>query len=267
MNRGRALRVMLLVVVGTYAVGPLLWLVRLSLTPENEIHQWPPTLLPSVATFAYYLEILGGADFWRQVGNSLVVCVASTVLALTLGALGAYGLTRHRFRWRNAILTGCLALHLIPGVANMTAVYRVAEWLGAFDSLLFVALLKAGGVTLAMWILVATFRNVPVRLEQAAALDGYGRWQVLWRVTLPLAGPGLLATGLLLFIQAWNTFFLPFLLLEDPDKMTLTVGLYQYFSEHGFQQAHVAAFMVLSILPVLALFLLFRHRLWSRIAL
>ena len=265
MNRMQ--RVTVVSAVTLFALTPLLWLARLSITPEADIHHWPPTLLPAMPTLGHYADILSATPFWLQLVNSLVVCVASTALALTLGALGAYGLARHRFRWRDVILTGCLALHLIPGVANMTAIYRVAEGFHLFNSLLFVSLLKAGGVTLAMWILVATFRNVPVRLEQAAELDGCSRAQVLWRVTLPLAGPGLLATGLLLFIQAWNTFFLPFLLLESPRKMTLTVGVYRYFSEHGFQPGHVAAFMVLSILPVLALFLAFRRRLWSRLAL
>ncbi len=263
----RRVRWIWLGLVSAFMLTPLLWLLRLSVTPETQIHTWPPTLLPAAPTLAHYGEILSGGPFWQQLANSLAVCLVSTALALTLGAMGAYGLARFRFRARDVILTACLALHLIPGVANMTAVYRAAEHLGAFDSLIFVGLLKAGGVTLAMWILVATFQNVPVRLEQAAQLDGFSRAQVLWRVTLPLAGPGLLAAGLLLFIQAWNTFFLPFLLLEDPGKMTLTVGVYQYFSEHGFQQGHVAAFMVLSILPVPTLFLAFRRRLWGRLAL
>lgn len=266
MKRGALLRWALLAIVSLYALLPLLWLLRLSATPEMEVHQWPPRLLPSTLTADHYLRVLTGSSFWRQMANSLIVCLLSTALSLGLGALGAYGLTRYRFRRRDAILLGCLAVHLVPGVANMTAIYRAAEWLHLFDSLLFVALLKAGGVTMAMWILVSTFEQVPIRLEQAAQLDGYSRLQVLRRVTLPLAGPGILATGLLLFIQAWNTFFLPFLLLDKREKMTLTVGVYRYFSEHGFEQGSVAAFMVISILPVLILFLIFRRRLWSRLA-
>ena len=255
-----------LILLAGYALLPLFWLVRLSLTPEIEMHRWPPVFWPAQTSFAYYAEILGGSIFWRQLGNSLLVCLPATAIALALGALGAYGLTRHRFRYRDAVLLGCLALHLAPGAANMTAVYRLAENLNAFDSLPFVALLKSGGVVLAMWTLSATFQNVPVRLEQAARLDGLSAPLIFWRVTLPLAWPGLFATGLLLFISSWNTFFLPFLLLENPQKMTLTVGLYRYFSEHGFEQGHVAAYLLLSILPVLALFALFRRRLWSHLA-
>jgi len=249
--------------VAVYALVPLLWLVRLSLTPEIEMHEG--VLLPSALTGAHYLDILTDARFWRQLVNSLVVCGFATLLALTLGAWGAYGLARYRFRWRDGLLTALLAVHLLPGVASMAAVYRIAENIGALNSLLFVGLLKSGGATLAVWILVATFRNVPERLEFAARLDGYSRRQTMRRVTLPLAGPGLLAAGLLLFIQSWNSFFLPFLLLEEPHKMTLTVGLYRYFSEHGFQQGHVAAYMLLSILPVVVLFLLFRRRMWRNL--
>jgi ABC-type glycerol-3-phosphate transport system permease component len=259
-------RRLLLIVMFAYAVLPVAWLVRLSVTPEIEIHRWPPTVLPSQLTAAHYGEILGAPSFWIQLTNSLVVCLVATLVALTLGALGAYGLARYRFRWRDALLTACLVLHLAPGAASMAAVYRGAEVLHAFNSLLFIALLKAGGVTLVIWILVAAFQGVPVNLEQAAHLDGWRPRQVLRRVTLPLAGRGLFTAGLLLFIQAWNTFFLPFLLLEDPAKMTLTVGLYRYFSEHGFAPGHVAAFTVISILPTLALFLAFRRRIWSRFA-
>jgi len=266
MKRRTIMRWALLIFISMYALLPLLWLLRLSATPEIEVKQWPPRLLPSKFTFDHYAGILTASSFWRQMANSLVVCLLSTALALGLGAMGAYGLTRYRFRRRDAVLLGCMAVHLVPGVANMTAVYRAAEWLHLFDSLMFVAFLKAGGVTLAMWILVSTFEQVPLRLEQAAQLDGYSRLRILRRVTLPLAGPGILATGLLLFIQAWNTFFLPFLLLDNPEKMTLTVGVYRYFSEHGREQGSVAAFMVISILPVLLLFLVFRRRLWSRLA-
>lgn len=266
MNPRRLRQLPPLVLLAGYALLPLLWLARLSVTPEIEMHRWPPTLWPAHITFAYYGEILGQAIFWRQLANSLLVCLPATLVALALGALGAYGLTRHRFRYRDAVLLGGLALHLAPGAANMTAIYRVAENLHAFDSLPFVAILKTGGVILAMWTLTATFQNVPARLEQAARLDGLSRPLIFWRVTLPLAWPGIFATGLLLFIQSWNSFFLPFLLLEDPRKMTLTVGLYRYFSEHGFEQGHVAAYLIVSILPVLALFALFRRRLWSHLA-
>jgi trehalose/maltose transport system permease protein len=266
MRRGRLGRAVVLLLVAGFALGPLAWLVRLSVTPEAEIHRYPPTLLPTSPTLSHYVEIMSDGRFWRQAGNSLVVCLVSTSLALGLGAMGAYVLARYRFGAKEIVLTGCLALHLLPGVASMTAVYRAAEHLNAFDSLLLVALLKAGGVTMALWILYATFRNVPERLEQAAALDGLSRAATLWRVTLPLAGPGLLAAGLLMFIQSWNTFFLPFLLLETPEKMTLTVGLYRYFGEHGFAPGHVAAYLLLAIVPVVTLFFAFRHRLWRRLA-
>lgn len=265
MNARRLAAWLTAALVTVYALLPLLWLVRLAVTPENDIHRWPPTLLPASITLGHFGDILGDGRFWRQMGNSLFVCTVATAISLALGALGAYGLARHRFRWRDGLLVSFLAIHLVPGVASMASVYRLAEQLHALNSLLLVALLKSGGVTLAVWILIVTFRQVPEHLEQAAQLDGFTRLQSLRRVTLPLAGPGLLTAGLLLFIQSWNTFFLPFLLLEDPDKMTLTVGLYRYFSEHGFEQGHVAAFMTLSILPVVALFLIFRRRLWRNL--
>ncbi len=256
------------IVVGlvvVYAILPLLWLLRLSVTPEPMIHQWPPALLPASATLAHYTDILTDFSFWQQLLNSLFVCIAATTVALLLGTFGAYGLARYRFRFRYAILMAALGIHLLPGMANMTAVYRIAETLRAFDSLIFVSFLKAGGVTLALWILLGAFKNVPEHLEHAAQLDGLTRAQSLWKVSLPLAGPGILTAGLLLFIQSWNTFFLPFLLLESPEKMTLTVGLYRYFSEHGFQQGHVASFMILSMVPVIALFVFFRKRLWRNV--
>lgn len=265
MKSSRWTPVLISLAVVAFATLPLLWLLRLSLTPEIEIHRWPPLLLPSVYTSGHYSEVLQDGRFWIQLFNALAICTLATVAALSLGAFGAFGLARYRFRSRDALLIGCLALHLVPGMANMAAVYRAAEFLHAFDSLLFVALIKAGGVTLALWVLTATFKNVPEQLELSAQLDGLTARQSLLRITLPLAGPGLLTAGMLLFIQAWNTFFLPFLLLEDPDKMTLTVGLYRYFSEHGFARGHVAAFMVLTLLPVLVVFFVFRRRLWRNI--
>jgi ABC-type glycerol-3-phosphate transport system permease component len=256
---------MVAALVVVYAILPVLWLLRVAVTPEAEIHRWPPTFVPTAFTFGHFGDVLTDGRFWQQAGNTLAICIASTTLALSLAALGAYGLARGRKRFAAAIIAGTFGLHLIPGVANMTSVYRIAEGLSALDSLLFVALLKSGGVALALVILYAAFRSIPERLEQAAMLDGLTRVQAATKVTLPLAGPSILTAGVVLFVGAWNTFFLPFLLLEDPSKMTLTVGLYRYFTEHGMQQGHVSAFMTLAILPVLALFLLFRNRLWSRL--
>jgi ABC-type glycerol-3-phosphate transport system permease component len=250
-------------VVIAFAAAPLVWLARLSVTPDGETYAAARGFWPDSPTFDHYREVAGDPRFWRQLGNSMAVCLASTAVALLFGAWGAYGLARYRFRRRDALLTGLLALHLLPGVANMTAVYRLAELLGAIDSLLYVALLKSSGAAMAVWIMVATFRQIPDRLEFSARLDGLSSRQVLWRITLPLARPGLLTAGLLLFIQSWNSFFLPFLLLEEPSKMTLTVGMYRYFSEHGFEQGAVAAFVILALAPVVALFVVFRRFLWS----
>ncbi len=265
MKNGKTLPRIVAAIIVIFALMPMLWLLRLSVTPEVQMHAWPPTLAPESLTAGHYLDILSDGRFWVQLGNTLVVCVASTFIALALGSMGAYGLARHRFRGRDLILTSCLLLHLVPGMASMAAIYRAAEIVHAFNSLLFVALIKSGGVTFAVIILLAAFKNVPEKLEYAAQVDGLTRRQAMLRVTLPLAGPGILAAGLLLFIQSWNTFFLPYLLLEKPQKMTMTVGLYRYFSEHGFEQGHVAAFMVLSVFPVVILFVIFRRKLWRDI--
>ncbi len=248
-----------------FALTPMLWLLRVSLTPEADMHVAPIAILPPSMTLGHYADILGDGRFWLQLVNTLGVCVASTLVSLALGAMGAYGLARHRFRGRDLILTACLLLHLVPGMASMAAIYRTAEIMRAFNSLALVALIKSGGVTFALIILMAAFKKAPENLEHAAQVDGLTRRRAMMRVTLPLAGPGILAAGLLLFIQSWNTFFLPYILLEKPEKMTLTVGLYRFFSEHGFQKGHVAAFMMLSVLPVVILFLLFRRKLWRDI--
>jgi multiple sugar transport system permease protein len=175
MSRSSAATVVLTVLVVAYAALPLLWLVKTSLTPEMDLHQWPPRFAPAAVTAGHYADILGGARFWRQLGNSVFVCALATLASLAFGAWGAYGLARRRFRGRDVFLTSLLLLHLTPGVANMAAVYRAADLLGALDSLLFVALLKMTGVTVAVWILVAAFRRVPTNLEHAAELDGFSR--------------------------------------------------------------------------------------------
>ena len=265
MKRSRASSSLVAGFLVIYCLMPLLWLVRLSLSPEKDINSWPFKIFPSFFTLTNYIDIIFDSRFWLQLLNSLFVCGASTTMALVFGALGAYGITRFEFGFKNALLVSLLGLHLLPGMANMTAVYQVAGFLGAYNSQIFIAVLKAGGVTLAIWILITAFNNVPQRLEHSARIDGYSRFFAMIKVTLPLAGPGILTAGLLLFIQSWNTFFLPFLILDDSSKMTLTVGLFQYFSEHGFEKGHVAAFMILSLLPVVFLFLIFRRRFWRGI--
>lgn len=248
------------IVLGLFCLGPLFWFIRAALTPERLLYRFPASIFPAAVTGDHFGKVLLDPSVWRYLANSLVVCSISTALALLLGSMAAWGLARGKVRGGPAIMAALLGVHLIPGMTSVAALYRLADWTGLLNTLTGVILIKAGSLTLAVWLMHSYFSQVPRSLEDAAKLDGCSEWAVFTRIHLPLCLPGLFAAGLLLFIGSWNSFFLPYVLLTDPEKMTATVGIYRYVGENGLDIGAIAAMTLVVVTPLIAVFLIFQRR-------
>lgn len=255
---------LVLVLLG-FLLSPIFWVVSTSLKPNPEIYRLPAQWIPGPVTFEHYRDVLADVRVHRYIGNSLVVALASSLLATLLGALAAYGIGRYRFAGRSILLGSVLLVHLCPNLVSMAALYRMAASLHLLNSLVGLVLIKGAGLSLAIWLLKGYFESLPPQYEEMARTDGCGTLGIFFRVVLPLRIKGVLVTALFFFAQSWKSFFVPLLLISRGEKMTLPLGIYQFVGEHGFEIGKICALSVLSLIPVLFLLLALNRLGWESV--
>ncbi|MBE0689691.1 MAG: carbohydrate ABC transporter permease, partial [Anaerolineae bacterium] len=192
--------------------------------------------------------------FWLQLGTSLLVSSAASALAITVGFLAAYGLARSVLRARRAIIQSMLILASLPAIAYLLALRDFLRYVHLFDTLPGVILAQATLLApLAAFVLYGYIVRSPVDVEDAARLDGAHLGGLLWRVVLPSQMPGVVATGVILFILSYNQFFLPLLLTEIRIRL-MPVIMRDFFTlERDFEWSQAAAVIIITIAPVMLL--------------
>jgi len=248
-----------IVVITAVTIYPVLWVVRMALSPSQQFGA-DPTLLSGGWTLQNFVDVIGTSDgvvwlFGLQLFNSLVVAAATAGVGLALSTTAAYALSRWAFPGRDAGMNAFLVTQMFPGVVMAIPLYILLDTLGLLDSLLGLVLVYATtAVPFSVWTLKGYFDTIPVALEEAALLDGAGRWTTFWRIILPLARPALAVTGLFSFMTAWNEYILAATLLGDPRAFTLPVVLQRYVDDQGTEWGHFAAGALLVSIPVVLLF-------------
>jgi raffinose/stachyose/melibiose transport system permease protein len=220
-----------------------------------------PVGLPHPWVIHNYTHVLKSGDFWRQIGNSTIVATIATSLVVGVSSLAAYPLSRFTFRGREAIYTFFTFGLLFPVAVAALPLYLLLRQLGLVESLLGVALPEAAfGIPITIIILRPFMRSIPVELEDAAAMDGCGKFGFFWRILLPLSRPALMTVIILSVVTSWNNYILPLLVLNDPNHWTLPLGVASYQGVHSADTAGILAFTTLSMLPALVFFMLAERR-------
>ncbi|MFN7989266.1 MAG: carbohydrate ABC transporter permease [Thermoanaerobaculia bacterium] len=242
---------------------PAAWQALTAVKPEAQITSSPAVWLPSPPTAEHVRALLERKPFARYLSNSAGVSLAATLLALAVAAPAAAALCRMPPRARNRWLLGLLLVSLFPPILLLFPLYEGVRFLGLVNSPFALVLPYAAfGVPLAVWILEASFRELPRELEEAATLDGLGPLGRLLRVQLPLAAPALVAAGLLTFIASWNEFLLALSFTTRDTSRTVTAGIASVSGASLYEVpwGQLSAAIVLSTLPVVLLVLLFERR-------
>jgi len=248
-----------LVLVGLM-IGPVLYIITGGFRTNSQITV-NPAGLPDPWEFGNYTGVLTSEVFWRQIGNSTIVAVATTVGVVTLGVMASYVLARYKFRGRGALYALFASGLMFPVTVAITPLYILVKNLGLVDTLPGVILPQiAFGLPTTVIILVPFLRAIPKELEEAAAIDRCGRLGFFWRMVLPLSVPGLITTGILAFIGSWNSYLLPLFILNNQDTFTLPLGVQAFASQYSVDTAKVLAFTSLSMIPALVFFSLFERR-------
>ena len=250
----KIVRYLLLVVVLVITVGPFLWELSTSLKGAGEdIYTATPQFVPHQPTLGNYARVADAIPVWRYIGNSLVVAALTVGGNVIFATLAGYAIARLRFRGRRIVLGLFLATLVLPGEVTIISQFVTVRDMGLADTLLGVA---APGMVAALNVLLLynAFRMLPGDVDQAAIVDGANAWQRLTAVALPAVRGTLAVVAIFSFIQAWDDFLWPLIVVTTPEKYTLTVGL-QYLSGTFVQdQRMIAAGTMIAFIPIAVIF-------------
>ena len=243
-------------------VFPVYWMVNTSLLPRREIRSPEPTWVPLGGTLDNYRRVFEGGDFVRSLGMSLAVTLTTVVVALFFAFLAAAAVSRFRFRGRRSFIIALLVIQMIPVEGLFISQYKMLESFSLLNTITGLTLVYVASVLpFTIWTLRGFVAGIPYELEEAAMVDGCTRFQAFRRITFPLLAPGLVATGVFGFIQAWNEFTLAVVVMTREDKMTLPLWL-STFSDvnRGTDWGAVMAGSTLIAVPVVIFFLAVQGR-------
>lgn len=249
----------LLLAGAAVTIAPLAWMISASLMPTGEANTFPPRLLPSAATLAHYRELFTRLDLGRAFASSLLVAVVTTLLSLLLNSMAGYAFAKLRFRGRDRLFRTLLAAMVIPTPVAMLPLFLLLRSMGLVNTYAGVVL-PAAATILGVFLIYQFARGLPDDLIAAARLDGAGELTLYWRIVLPLLRPVLATLGIITFLATWNDFIWPLIVLSDERRYTLPVALASLVGEHALDTELMMAGSVLTVIPVLLLFLLLQKQ-------
>lgn len=242
---------------------PTVWLFLTSIKTEATIYAFPVVYLPAPPTLDNYHNIFNETpELLRYVLNSFIVATTTTLVILAVGGLAAYSLGRLTWRGRGALLIFILAVSMFPPLALLPSLFSMFLDLRLINSYPGLIIGHTGlYLPIAIWILSNFFQTVPREIEDAARVDGATNLRIFWRIILPLSVPGLISTGLIVFIFSWNEFPLSLVLMSDNFMRTAPVGISLFPGEYSFPWEIITAATMLTITPILIISGLFQDRL------
>jgi N,N'-diacetylchitobiose transport system permease protein len=263
----RALLGLLAVVVAVVWAFPVYWMVLSSVLPGSRLRSTTPTFLPTGATLANFRSVLDGAGFGTALRMSLAITAVTVVAVLVFAFLAALAISRFRFRGRLAFVIAVLFVQMLPAEGLFIAQYKMLSSVNLLNSVIGVSILyTAAVVPFTIWMLRGFVAGVPIELEEAAMVDGLSRVKAFLRITFPLLAPGLVASGVYAFLQAWNEFTVALVALPAESARTLPLWLRSFLASsanRGVDWGEVMAASTLIAVPVIVFFLLVQGRMTS----
>lgn len=248
----------LLTVICIVWVFPMLWALLTSFKSEMEIqsmgfHMWPREW--TLDNYRQLLESNESSPVLRWFINSMIIALGHMLLVLVLVSMAAYGYTRLRFKYRDALFGFLLATMMLPGVLNLIPNFKIVDSLGWTNT--FLAVIVPGAASVYNLFLVKQFMDgIPKELDESAVVDGAGRFQIFWHIILPLSRPVLTVVALFSFTGAWNDFLWPSIVMNDIDKLPITPGLQLLQGQYMTYPGVGTAGAILALIPTFLLYLI-----------
>lgn len=252
-----------LVGLSTPFIFPFLWMVSASFKTPSEIFAFPPTLIPDQWRWQNFAEIFRYQPFARQYVNSLYIATAVTLGTLCIATPAGYAFARIRFRGNTALFLVLLTALMMPTEVTIVPNFFFMKLLGLLNThvpLIMLPILGANGVV-STFLIRQFFLDFPQELEDAAMIDGLGRFGLFWHIAVPLVRPALAAVSILSFLYSWNLFLEPLVFINDLELFTLPLALTNFTDTYGLPVWHLQlAATTLSVIPVLAIYVIEQQR-------
>ncbi|MFN6991293.1 MAG: carbohydrate ABC transporter permease [Fervidobacterium sp.] len=246
-----------------WCIFPFYWAIISSLKTNLELFESNPTLWPKMPTFSNYVKVFQERPFHVNIINSIIVSGITTFTTLIFGSFAGYAIARLHMHGKAFVMAFILSVSMFPQISILGSLFVILRKLGFINTyqgliLPYVAIT----LPLTTWILQNFFRDLPKEIEEAAAIDGCSRLRTLFQIVFPMSAPGLVATGLLTFISAWNEFLFAFTFMQKPDYYTVPVAIAMFAGRSQYEQpwGQLMAAAVIVTVPLVALVLIFQNR-------
>jgi multiple sugar transport system permease protein len=234
---------------------PVYWMFVGSFAPEGYILANTPLFLPDIFSLDAYRSLFARKPMFLWIWNTLVVTVAATAITLPLALLASYSLNRFRFRGRIPVVFFVLLTQLLPASALIVPLFLIFRTMGLLDSLPGITIAYTSfTLPLAIWVLWGYLQSIPFDFEEAALVDGCSHLGAFFRVTLPLAVPGIAATALFIFLECWNHYLLALVLTSSSSNWVISLGLFSFIGEYVIEVEQMLAASVVTVIPAFVLF-------------
>jgi multiple sugar transport system permease protein len=253
------------VAVSAVFVAPIAAALFTSLKSEAEAAEIPPHWLPEVWTLQAWKALWETGNITNWFINSLVVSICVTSVVLTVSALAGYGFARTEFRGKNVLMGIVMSGLMISPAVLGVPLFTTVQQMGMVDTYWGMILPQCAPAAM-VYILYKFFQGVPRELEEAAFIDGAGRWRVFFTIVVPLARPSLAAVGIFTFIASWNNFLWPYMVTNNPDLMTMPNGIATVMNSYGIQWAQLMAGGLMAGLPLIIVFVFFQRQIVAGVA-
>lgn len=243
------------------AVFPLIWILLSSVKSKGELTSEPTRFWPKIFTLDYFEHVINDLNFIVNIKNSLFISLITTIIAITISAMAAYGIVRF-FPKLGAIMSRLLVTTYIFPPILLAIPYSIAMakvgLTNTTGGLIIVYL--SFSVPYAVWLLVGFFQTVPIEIEEAAKIDGAGKFTIFFKIVLPLVAPGIVATAIYTFINAWNEFLYALILVNDTSKMTVAVALRSLNGAEILDWGDMMAASVIVVIPSVLFFCFIQNK-------
>ncbi|GHO86155.1 carbohydrate ABC transporter permease [Dictyobacter formicarum] len=253
----------ILILAAVIALWPMYWLFVTAITPTTYAIKTPPDLIPVHASLSNFQRLLSDAsDYWSWGKNSIVIALTITVFHIFFDTLAGYAFAKKRFPGRDILFWILVATMMIPSYVTFIPLYVETRNLGLLDTLLAVILPGLAGV-FGIFLMRQYIQTLPTELLEAARMDGCGELRVFWHVILPLSKPAIGALAIMVFVQHWNDFFWPLVVLQSSGNYTLPVGVAGLQGEFTTDYGIIFAGAALAALPMIIFFMIFQRNFLS----
>lgn len=257
----KIIRYLILVVIMLFLLFPIYWMLATSVKTNMEAYQYPPTIFSASPTVASYLKLFTQSNqFFVYYLNNFIVSGITALICTVIAILTGYSLARFHLKWTALVSALLLSTQMFPIVSRMISLYSMMGKMGLINTRAGLILaISAAQIPFCAILMSSFYANIPKSIEEAAYVDGAGRWTILFRIVTPLVKPGMLAVGIYAFLMTWDDYLHAATLIQSDNLRTLSIGIaLRYLGELSYDWSFINAISVIGTLPMVLVFFFFQ---------